>query len=77
MTGHLMGTSFVLKCSKIPNKTLNVPNNTNGMNTVYCYLLFSVPKKCPLDCSDGTDKGKYKCHAPLLNVNFSNSFRRT
>ena len=53
MRCHLLGTSFVLKYSKIPNKTLKVPNNANGMNSSFWYLLFLVPNKCPLICLDG------------------------
>ena len=53
MRGHLLGISSVIFYPKISNKTLKVPNNTDGMNRVYCFLLFLEPNKWPLFCRDG------------------------
>ena len=45
---------FTLLCStqRIPSRTPNVFNNTDGINRIYFYLLFSVPNKCPFVCPD-------------------------
>ena len=45
---------FCYKCSKIPNRTLKVPNNINRMIRIYCYpFTFSVPNNCSLFRSGG------------------------
>ena len=34
---------------EIPIMTMKLPNNTDGMNRIYFYLLLSVPNKCHPD----------------------------
>ena len=48
MRRHLLVISFVIFYQKIPNISVQVPNNTDGMKRIYYYLLFSAPKKWPL-----------------------------
>ena len=40
----ILDTSFF----KNTQKTLKLPKNTDGINSIYSYLLFSVPNKCPV-----------------------------
>ena len=47
--GHPTARTYIeqLFCLKIFKKTHKLPKNTDRMNGIYCYLLFSVHNKCP------------------------------
>ena len=57
MDGHMLVIALLFSTQNIYNRTLKVPNNKDGMNRIYCYLLFSVTNTCTPERTDGqTDR---------------------